>query len=350
MIKLITFFGLLTISSSVYATNALELPLTEWLSLSGQQQSELSQLRQATFALDFKEGTLCTGTYISENGHLITAEHCFRSCLYTALKEKGLSSEDISYSTTYHLLSASGQITSYKARTYENLIEAKKVSSSAPSIQTFDYDVSLLKGLRCQAKINGEDVELRFLGGGAGRLFPFFAEKTETRPALSADLIPAWQKFVSSGYGPGGDFGVFQVNKSNTPCFEMSSKDAFKSEKIKTLSQTCRDSNRNQRFGQFAFFTSGYEKTAELATYRPLLSVSPFKHATIESDNCSSGSSVIGEDDSIKGILTQSMSVHDKTVQPPVELSFSSFIDSSLIMKVLVNKWGVPKFECPRSN
>ena len=348
MLKLLTVilpFAISLVEHQSFAYTS-DLKLTEWNQLSNEQRDSLVKLRESTFALDFEAGLMCTGTFISSDGHILTAEHCFRTCLNRALEEqRAINTKNyFEAKLRYHNSIAIEKKNGYSMAEFENLVISRNARPDQ-SIQTYEYDPTLYRGLKCTAKINGQFEQLTFVGGGSGSLFPFFSDEKKSHE-LTGNLLQLWQEKVSEGFGPGGDFGVWKIDRKNTPCISLSEVNAKPGEHLQTLSQTCRDGYTINRQGQMAFFSSGTDQTNELSNYRPHLTISPYRHTTIESDNCSSGSVVIGEDGSIKGVLTQSMSVVNKLVSPPIDLNFSSYIEVGFIKSHLTNKWQSVPFRC----
>lgn len=319
-----------------------ETRLTPWDELSQVEQARLASARKASFALDFK-GSNCSGTYISSEGHILTAAHCVESCIYDALMEKGFDMyADSEKNLVYHVDTGPEGIKSYPLAEYRQLLISTDTNDDdLKYIQTKHYNTEIFKGLKCNARIDGEEVELSYVGGGVGELFPFlYKEKYIQTPALKS----LWKKFNSMGLGSGGDFSVLKVKKTNTACLEFSSNDPRPSEKLEALSSTLRDGYRyeDERLGQTIFHTVGMEETNELHKYRPDLDY-PFIHAYLYGDYGSSGSSAFGEDGTVKGVLVQSLGV---AKDGKYSFTFSTMITASHIRATLKNIWDVSIPKC----
>ncbi|MCM2322367.1 MAG: trypsin-like peptidase domain-containing protein [Oligoflexia bacterium] len=317
------FLFLALVLNSQYALaldSGRDVRLTEWNSLPDELRQELEPLKASTFALDFEEGMNCTGTFVSNSGHIITAGHCFDRCQWGQLSRRGLEPDEI--------VSAS-------LRNHDN----------KRWVQSLEFDTAIFGSFTCKVKINGKPEEITYLGGGRGELYPFFSGQLK-KDGVYDTTIETWRTLVSQGYGAGGDFGLFKLERKDTPCRKLSDSSVLPGERLHVLSHTCIDGygSRHARNGQMTFYSRGIEDTRNLSRFYPDLSIEPYRHSTIHAESCSSGSSVIGEDGTIKGILTQAMDVH--LPREGIDTSFSSFIDVGFIKLLLKEKWGVENVAC----
>ena len=195
-------------------------PQRSWQELSAAEQTSLASARAATFALDFEDlnSTKCSGTFVSHDGHVLTAAHCLESALYNAREKKlsqlGQPSKD---SLLYIYELNDGTIKSGSKDQFRDDLVSNRAGEDRLGQQ--EADVQLLQGLKLQARINGRLTTLTYLGGGLGDLSPF------TQPGkknASAGLIVEWLKRASLGYGPTGDFALLKADLAQTPCLPLS--------------------------------------------------------------------------------------------------------------------------------
>ncbi len=305
--------------------NAETIMLTRWDRLSTEKQDSLSKIRKATFAFDMGR-KLCSGTFISNTGHIITARHCLDDC----------ADASTTINMLWHTKGPDGQMTNFTQAQFADHL-ARGGSNQFFSSMIADRS---LKGTTCEARINGKLVKLVYLGGGRGPLWPFSPDKLPSK-----DLEPGWLQFVSQGYGPGGDFAVFKADISSTPCLPLSKTSVKLGEQLRVLSATMEIgySSKEERLGQTAFFSEGPESSARRGAERSDLPLRVFRHGEFQCESGSSGSSVIGEDDTIKGILVQGMDKGEFGVRTD---TYSSFIDVLFIRKSLATNWDTEIPEC----
>ncbi|MCM2323762.1 MAG: hypothetical protein NDJ90_10930 [Oligoflexia bacterium] len=210
-------------------------------------------------------------------------------------------------------------------------------------------DVSLFRGLKIKTSINGKLTELTYLAGGEGELWPFQSSQLTEG---SRKLLPKWMNFVSQGFGPGGDFALLKADLDKTPCLPLGTSSAIGSEEMKVMSATIMPGykSREERAGQTAFYSAGPDLTVTLGSLRPDLPSTPFHHAKLDANYGSSGSAVVGQDGSIKGVLTQALDVRKKPYNPEVgpekDYTIATFIDVIAIRHLLTSKWGVSLPSC----
>jgi hypothetical protein len=316
---LVTVFVIL---SSFYAR--ADIPsFTAWEDLKSDQQASLSLIRKATFAFDMA-GNVCSGTFISNTGHLITADHCRIAC-----------AQGNEANMRWHTMPDANGTNVFDESTYEKIVASTGVDRSFVT----QKDEIVLQGTQCKANINGKEVNLTYVGGGQGALLPFFLKDLK-----ATELTPEWTEFVSNGYGPGGDFAVFKADIESSPCLQLSTISARPGEHLRVLSAPALKgyTYENERKGQTAFFSEGAESSALRAARRPDLPLTVFRHAELAAETGSSGSGIIGEDGTIKGVLVQAQS--SSKMGQTVDFS-SSYIDVTFIRKTLLTNWN---FDIPK--
>lgn len=318
------------------------IPQRSWQELSVAEKADLASVRAAALTLDFV-GSNCSGTFISRDGHILTASHCIDSALRKArekkLSQKGQSSKN-DFLLIYEL--KDGTIKSGSVDQFRDDLVSKQANQDRLGLQ--ESDVELLQGLKLEARVNGRLRTLTYLGGGLGDLAPFFQPKKE---GTSAGLINEWIKRAKLGYGPAGDFALLKADLVQTPCLPLSKSSAIEDETIHALSATLKEgySYKDERKGQTAFYSFGPDVTERLSSIRSDLPGPAFRHVKLDGDVGSSGSAAIGADRSVKGVFTQGIDVQkqpfDPAVGPQKDYTLTSYIDIMWIKKLLESKWNL---------
>ena len=102
-------------------------------------------------------------------------------------------------------------------------------------------------------------------------------------------------------------------------------------------------SQPKERDGHTAFYGAGQEATQQLLKSPPALPTAVYRQAYLEADSGSSGSGVVGEDGSVKGVLTQGEEVQ---LEDGRIVTVSSFIDIQYILRDLQTRWSVTVPSC----
>ena len=324
-------------------TNKFEMK--RWKDLQQTKKDKFKNFRKATFAFDNvdakgQRGYSCSGTYISNTGHILTALHCVRSCIWDSLekekKEAGINWLDYYYDNNYHhSVEGVSKSLNFAEQDHEN--DPNYLRSV--QISTFDLFPNEFRGLKCNMFIDKQLVEVELLGAGAGHLWPFFSSKIDDNKEL--DL---WRSFVKKGYGASGDFAILrEINpKENTPCISITDKKMNEDEKLYTLSSTCtREYSNQDRDGSKIYFDSGKEATAKFSSYNSI-NVPQMFISTINGENCSSGSAFVDESGNIKGVMVQVVNYHNSTTKPKIlDSNISVGIKADFILNTLQSNWGL---------
>lgn len=324
-------------------TNKFEMKL--WRDLQQNKKDKFKNFRKATFAFDNVDGKgqrgySCSGTYISDTGHILTALHCVRDCIWDSLerekKEAGINWFDYYYDNNYHhSIQGVSKSLNFAEQDHENDPDYLR----DVQISSFDLTPNEFRGLRCNMFIDKELVEVELLGAGVGHLWPFYSSKVDGNKEL--DL---WRSFVKEGYGASGDFAILrEVNpKENVPCISITDEKMKENEKLYTLSSTCTRKYRNQdRDGSKVYFDSGKEATSKFSSYNSI-KVPQMFISTLNGENCSSGSAFVDENGNIKGVMVQVVNYHDRTSRPKIlDSNISVGIKADFILNTLRLRWGL---------
>jgi hypothetical protein len=169
----------------------------EFLPLASVPNSEQTQYRKAESAVFMMTGenipVRCTATYISNEGHAVTAFHCLRRCFPRD-----------------------------KMKKWDSKVSKSTLAVSA-SLNDFPK--------KCEIKINGKDQEIEILHGPKGWLteeLPISVYETlwqyDALFEVASNFKNTWLNAFQSGWGFGGDFAIFKVKNSRpTDCLKLAS-------------------------------------------------------------------------------------------------------------------------------
>lgn len=202
--KLILVFFSLIISASY--SYGLERAFHKFSDLSDKAQSEYEKAYRAQFKITVHKGSRCTGTFISNEGHGITAAHCVESCMPIPTLEE------------------------IKKWPVDVVLKDGKMSRHAVSAYPWTYPK------KCTAFIDGVEKEIEILSGPKGMLsnkVPFdIVRKFRQYLNLTSPETKAyknlWSEAFRDDWGFGADFAIFKVLKtSKTDCLQVSEKENF---------------------------------------------------------------------------------------------------------------------------
>lgn len=289
------------------------LPLTEPQNLSAFKQLEIAPLLAATFHANFANGN-CTGTYISNEGHFITADHCIKGC-FDFGKEFEDNMDVQIFKKNPDMLT---RFYTFKDKDGKKYLESKTFSDEDMPHQSFTFQRYLPEmtsgKVLCDVEVNGERKRARLVVFGNGNLNPYKIKNFE-----SAKIETLYRNFEKSGVGwPTSDFAILQmIDKPKTECMQLGVRPPEDNEKLKAISYTCiATSSRPSNYsGEVALYTEGILATADMFksadeknSYTPK-NYGNMLHSNIDADTCSSGSSVVGSDGTILGVMSM---VRDK--------------------------------------
>jgi len=303
--------GVLFFNSVAFSQPTPDIALTNWNELPVVLQQNLKRSRAAAVQVDFEQGEQCSGTFISSDGQLLTAGHCASSCLASAASSYYRANAPLDYLSDDH------------------------------EIQSVPYPREVLKGARCGAILNGKHKVLTFLGGGKGSLSPFFMQELEN-PSNKAN----WLKAVSEGYGPGGDFALFQVEHGETtPCLPLGAENVEAPE-VYSIASTCIVGNfyRGERNGSIMFYSRGHVLAEEEPGNKLLPGGLSTLNSSLHAEICSSGSGVITPEGVLVGVTSQANSDPQNHLSPSSH--YTQFVRASFIKKLLNDFWHVKTGIC----
>ncbi len=286
--------------------------LTPLKSLNEKQFSFLRPALEASFGFRLNPGVNCTGTFISDNGHFITALHCISACLRKigALEREPAFPGRISLRPTY------------KVSVDELFLKSNPV---------------------CKGKLGDKEVDVVVIAtGGKGWLEP-----RNGLAALSKASPDDYKELVDDGFEHGADYAVLQIpGLKPKACLPLTDNEIADGEILHAVSYPCVKRNGVQYTGGTPLYTSGAKTGSfkESAYYKKLGSSkiefhvdSVERHETFFSDldieKCGSGTAVFDENLNIVGIATRVYKTSTK-----YETGALESIRSSHILKELKNK------------
>ena len=209
--KIISTVAIILLSQGAFAasTTAVKGKFKKFSSLSSEEKAVYSKAHKAQFRIRVSEGPNCTGTYISNKGHGLTASHCIKRCMpwpsKLGLKSWPVEANDIKGKHSRHKVSANPWL--------------------YPQI--------------CTAVIDGEEKTIEVIAGSKGM-------KSESMPIdvvfyfkqyyfiVQEEVDSFKDKWLSAfynGWGMGGDYAIFktldQKSDEKTSCLSISKSETF---------------------------------------------------------------------------------------------------------------------------
>lgn len=202
--------------------------LTPYKSLSAGEKSKYERAASASFHYKLNPGISCTGTFISDKGHFLTALHCVAACLarHKALTRSRAADEPI--------LTSSGR------KLY-------------PSLVTVNED-RLDEGIECPGTIGTNNIQAKIvLTGGKG----WFSPK-EAVTEFAKHNPEDYEKLLSDGYEHGYDFAILQTDlPKSAGCLSLAESAPKVGERLHTISYACLNRPNGSFDGRTALLTSG---------------------------------------------------------------------------------------------
>lgn len=276
-----------------------EQPLTSLRALSQEKREAIRPLIDASFHFRMQPGIDCTGTYISESGHFLTALHCIAGCL---AKNHALASERASDEPLYRT-----KITHRHSgeTTFEDFF-VRKI--------TVDDD-RVDEGVECPARVGQKQVQMKvIMTGGKGWLAP------KDKLALFSKKFPDdYKALLEDGYEHRGDFAIVQVQDQKSPaCLSLTERAPEVGKPLQAVSFPCLRRGSLDVDGTVPLFTSGRRtsgfRQSEYFKSRGEARI-PFDVKTVERgetffstldiEKCGSGTALVDESMAIAGLATR---------------------------------------------
>ena len=285
------------------AAQANDPTFREVNALQAPERQRLAPVLDAAFHFRLDAGVDCTGTFISNTGHFITARHCITGCLLkTGVIEKEMAISD----PTDQVKVILGRDGIWRVRdlyTYKMTVEEDRVA---------DGDVN------CPGTLGAKHVDFKvILSGGRGWLVP-----SKTLASFSKKYPEEYSALLDDGYEHSGDFAVLQVMDGNkasaSKCLALSRTGPLRGQALEAVSYPCLHRDELSTQGLTPLYTTG-TKTAgfkDSTYYRELGEAHiPFRVSTVERketffstldmEKCGSGTALLSNDFSIVGVATR---------------------------------------------
>jgi len=210
---------------SLIALSAFNLHAGEFSKFSDLEESvkaKYEKAYKAQFKIRVSEGTRCTGSYISNEGHGLTASHCIKNCMSD-------SSSDL---TRWPV---EGLFNRYVVEPNGGMAMAMSESTHKVTAYNWSYPKE------CSAVIDGETKQIQVLAGTKGRLVEhmpidvvFYFKQYYFITQEEIDIYKQkWLESFYDGWGMGADFAIFKLIdelEEPTDCLEVSKADRFSGE------------------------------------------------------------------------------------------------------------------------
>lgn len=222
MRSVVVFIVFLT-AQSVFAQ--VLVPLAQ---LDAKTRVSLQRAASASFHFHLDPGVNCTGTFISETGHFLTALHCISACL---IKHRAIVK---SIATDEPLNLPTGR----RGHAYLMTVNDDRVD----------------EGLECAGHLNGKPFTATVvMTGGKGWITP----KARV-PALAKQAADEYRKLLDDGYEHDFDFAVLKTSRPlNAGCLPLSEQIPAVGDTLRAIPYACVDRQKWKAERKLALFTSG---------------------------------------------------------------------------------------------
>jgi hypothetical protein len=263
--------------------------LTPYSKLPQNVQTKYRQAATASFHYKLNPGIACTGTFISDKGHFLTALHCIAGCLakHRAIDRTLAADEPVQTPSGRKLLT---------------------------SLMTVNED-KLDEGIECPGVIGNKSVVAKvILTGGKGWLSP-----KESVTAFAKENPDDYEKLLSDGYEHGYDFAILQTELPETAsCLKLAEAAPKVGEALHTISYACMSRANETYNGTTALFTTGertkgfrgsdfYKKRGPAGLpFKPeLVERKETFFSSLDIEKCGSGSGIFDSQFRLVGIATR---------------------------------------------
>jgi|GEM_PF-5878000 len=205
-------FLILVLASGLGASAFAKDTFVKFSDLNQAVQLKYEKAHKAQFKIRVSEGVRCTGTYISNNGHGLTAAHCIKNCMPWP-SSQGLKKWSVDLDVH---------------------VPGVKVKHSEIKVIANPWIYPQV----CDAVIDGEKIKIKVLAGPKGRfeeqlpksVVNFFKQYYWITDAEVNGYKAHWLDSFYKGWGMGGDFAIFKFIKpkeKKTSCLKISEADSF---------------------------------------------------------------------------------------------------------------------------
>jgi len=198
--------------------NAYSGDFNKFSNLSEENKLKYDDAFNAQFKIKLSDDSRCTGTYISNEGHGLTAAHCVANCMTDPSDLVHWPIEGLFERIT---VAANGAI-------------ATSLTESTHKVTAYSWSYPKM----CTAVINGESKEIQILAGAKGRhsahmpidvVYYFKQYYFITDEEVEAYKVN-WLETFFDGWGMGADFAIFKVlddTDNTTDCLKISDANEF---------------------------------------------------------------------------------------------------------------------------
>ena len=266
-----------------------EQKLTPFAELKTKAREENYHAALSSFHYRLNPGVDCTGTFISNRAHFLTALHCIAGCL-----------------AKNHAIE--------RTHAVEDPVATVRGREIFTDLMTVDEE-KIDEGVSCPMQIGKRKVNAKIiLTGGKGWFFP-----KDSLAAFAKKYPEDHQALLDSGYEHGYDFAILQIESATTPnCLTLAQQAPSTGEPLKSISFSCVDRNDTYFDGKVPLFTSGHRtagfKTSDFYKSAGIKGL-PYKtdfidrkdtfFSSVDIEKCGSGSGLFDSQSRLAGIATR---------------------------------------------
>jgi hypothetical protein len=316
------------------ANEELGLPFVEWGKLSSAQKEMTRRAFNASTTFKLDGGVNCTGTFISNTGHLLTALHCVASCLQRGgAVERSLALEEPVKLERYRS-TPNGPIKTRKVYAYKFSVDDERLSAN---------------DLICPGLLGNQRQDFKIvLAGGKGWLAPknALAEFSKRQPA-------AYRSLLDEGYEHDTDFAVLEATGyKNKSCLQLAADGPAENEKLQAIAYACVDRAEIKAEGQTALYsrgrkTNGFRESEYFKARSPkglefdssVLERRDIFFSSLDMEKCGSGTAVLDERFNVRGVATRIYKTFDRFEKGSLESVSSARIWRELKAKKVESEW-----------
>lgn len=272
--------GVLMIATSHANGTSETVRFTKWTDIAT-PSADLVKYRQAVKSIKSDNGD-CTATVISDSGHMLSARHCLSRCMIRS-----------------------------------KVFEERLLEDGA--VTYFEFSQKNAETAECKIQVDKQDVTIQIEASSPGFIL---AMHEATFKTLQGQI---YRQFVEEGYTDNGDFVIFKIKGDSTlddSCVPLSTRSVAAGDVQQTLgypSATARPDGFNSD-GVSLYYSKG--TVASSIAENACVQSAPFKNkqyadllvefdtptgfvSTFDAIYGSSGSSALGPDNAVAGVLTK---------------------------------------------